>query len=289
MTGTITLDAPKTSTDAVTDFVPAYRLIEFVSVASHVGKSMLAEFTAQLLAQFGVPVRFIRIESKAARSRHSGDVIQIDTENFAAAARLAGAEVGVLRPVFEIMEEVALDEARPVIVLDWGGGLSQLRAQIFAATQIDAQLADLGMRGISMVTTTALSDRMGQARELIELTRDIAPGIGIALLLNRRNGAFGFVDGTEEKRTFQGLLKAAKGLPIIKIPAVAGESWQVCQAAGLTMHEVINMEPAALRRRFGSENRFLVRAFQLHVAAFWKVAEDEMLRVLAGANADPTS
>ncbi|MEY9464006.1 hypothetical protein [Bradyrhizobium ottawaense] len=288
MPDTITLDAPKTST-AVTEFVPAYRFIEFVSVASHVGKSTLADFTKQLLAQFGIPIRFIRIESKAARSRQSGDVVHIDTENFAAAARLAGAEAAVLRPVFEIMEQAALDEARQVIVLDWGGGLSQLRAQIYAATQFDAQLSDLGMQGLSVVTTTALTDRMAQARELIELTQDIAPGLHIALALNRRNGAFGFVDGTEEKRVFRDLMKAAKGLPVIKVPAVAGESWQACQAAGLTMHEVINMEPAALRRRFGSENRCLVRAFQAHVAAFWMKAESEMLQVLAGTDADPTS
>jgi len=289
MTGTITLDAPKTSTAAFTEFVTTYRFLEFVSVASHVGKSTLADFTAQLLGQFGVPIRFIRIESRAARSRQSGDVVHIDTENFAAAARLAGAEAAVLRPVFEIMEEAALDEARPVIVLDWGGGLSQLRAQIYAATQFDAQLSDLGMRGLSVVMTNSLTDRMAQARELIELTRDIVPGMDIALLLNRRTGNFGFVDGTEEKRVFRDLMKAAKGLPVIKMPAVAGESWQACAAAGLTMHEVINMEPAALRRRFGSENRCLVRAFQLHVATFWKVAESEMLQVLAGTDADPTS
>ena len=100
MTDTITLDAPKTSTAAVTEFVPAYRFLEFVSVASHVGKSTLADFTAQLLGQFDIPIKFIRIESKAARSRQSGDVVHIDTENFAAAARLPGAEAAVLRPVF---------------------------------------------------------------------------------------------------------------------------------------------------------------------------------------------
>jgi hypothetical protein len=157
MTDTITLDAPKTSTAAVTEFVPAYRFLEFVSVASHVGKSTLADFTAQLLGQFDIPIKFIRIESKAARSRQSGDVVHIDTENFAAAARLPGAEAAVLRPVFEILEAAAL------------------------------------------------------------------------------------------------------------------------------------MKPAALRQRFGSESRYLVTAFQMHVAAFWKTTESEMLRVLAGADADPTS
>jgi hypothetical protein len=154
MTDTTIAD-PKTHPASVADgFLPAYRFMEFCSVASHVGKSMLADFTAQLLAQFGIPVKH--------------------------------------------------------------------------------------------------------------------------------------VDGTEEKRVFQGLLKTAKNLPIIKIPAVAGESWQACQAAGLTMHEVVDMKAAALRQRFGSENRYLVSAFQMHVAAFWRAAESEMLRVLAGTDADPT-
>jgi hypothetical protein len=145
------------------------------------------------------------------------------------------------------------------------------------------------MRGLSVVMTTNLTDRMAQARELIEQTQMVVPGIDVALLLNRRTGSFTFVEGTEEKRIYQGLLKATKNLPLIQIPAVAGESWQACQAAGLTMHEVIDMEAAPLRQRFGRENRYLVRAFQMHVATFWRVAENEMLRVLAGTDADPTS
>jgi hypothetical protein len=81
--GTIT--EPETHHAPVADgFLPAYRFIEFCSVASHVGKSMLSDYTAQLLAQFGMPVKHVRIESKAARSRHA-DVVHIDTENFAAA------------------------------------------------------------------------------------------------------------------------------------------------------------------------------------------------------------
>jgi hypothetical protein len=269
----ITFAEPEKHPAPVVDgFLPAYRFIEFCSVASHVGKSMLADYTVQLLAQFGIPVKHVRIESKAARSRHA-DVVHIDTENFAAAARLPGAEAAVLRPLFDIIEATAQDNARPVIVLDWGGGISTLRTQIYAATQFDAQLSELGMRGLSVVTTTSLTDRMAQARELIEQTRKVVPEIDVALLLNRRTGSFTFVDGTEEKRVFKDLVRVAKGLPILKIPAVAGESWQACEAAGLTMHEVVDMKAAALRQRFGSESRYLVSAFQMHVATFWKVAE----------------
>src|ERR1700722_14726360 len=189
-----TIADPKTSTAAVAEFVPAYRFLEFVSVASHVGKSTIADFTTQLLAQFGISVRHVRIESKAARSRYA-DVVQIDTENFAVAARLPGAEAAVLRPLFEIIEAAALDEARPVTVLDWGGGISALRAQIYAATQFGDQLSELGMRGLSVVTTTSLTGRMAQARELIEQTQMVVPGIDVALLLNRRTGSFTFVEG----------------------------------------------------------------------------------------------
>ena len=151
-----TIAEPETHPAPVADgFLPAYRFIEFCSVASRVGKSTLADFTTQLLAQFGIPVKHVRIESKAARSRHA-DVVQIDTENFAAAARLPGAEAAVLRPLFEIIEAAALDEARPVIVLDCGGGISALRAQIYAATS--SPRAALIMRPVGILSAMARSE-----------------------------------------------------------------------------------------------------------------------------------
>lgn len=284
MSDTLAAETITTTPKAGSLFQPVYRFIEFFSVSSHVGKTMLAMFVAQLLCALGVPVRIVRIESKAARSRDKS-VVHIDTEDFAAAARLPGAEVAILRPVFELIEEAAKSDAQPVILVDWGGGLATHRAKIYAATRFDARLAELNMRGLSMVVTTSLTDRMSQAAELIAQTRVIAPELDVALLLNRRAGSFAFVEGTEERRAYKDLIKAARNLPIVKIPAVAGESWQACEAAGLSMTEVINLSLDELMKRFGGESRYLVSAYQMHVATYWKVAESEVLRLLGGADA----
>jgi hypothetical protein len=162
-------------------------VVEFFSVASHVGKSMFSTYTAALLRkQMGLDVVIVRIESKGARSREAD--IHIPVEDFAASARLPGGEVALLRPVFDLLESVAQKDKRPVIVIDWGGGLAEHRAKIWASTRFDARLADFNMKGLSIVTTTSLVDRMRHARDLIEQTRLITPRLQIGLLLNRPAG-----------------------------------------------------------------------------------------------------
>jgi hypothetical protein len=267
-------------------FAPRYGFIEFISIASHVGKSMMATFVALMLRQLGVPVFVVRIESKMARSKESS--IHIDSEDFAGAARLPGGEVAILRPVYEALQAAAQKTPKPVIVLDWGGGLAEHRAKIFASTRFDDRLADLQMRGLSVVVTTSLADRMQHAQELIAQTQLITPNLDVALLLNRRVGSFSFVDGSEEKRIFRDLQKTAKNVPIIKIPAIAGETWKACEAAGLSMVEVVELPLVTLAKRLGGENPWLVSAFQMQTAAWWQSAEREVLQVLGAVNAAPS-
>ena len=96
MTDTITLDAPKTSTAAITEFVPAYRFLEFVSLASHVGKPALAGFTAQLLGQFGS--RSGSSASNPERPPPDSRAASSTSMRSISRRRLAGAEAAVLRP-----------------------------------------------------------------------------------------------------------------------------------------------------------------------------------------------
>jgi len=192
------------------NFALIYRFAEFVSTASHVGKTMLSTFVALLLRQLGHKVLLIRIESKAVRSADAD--IHIASEDFADAARLPGAEVAVLRPLYGALQKAAKDDAKPVVIVDWAGGLSSHRAKIYAATRFDDRLADVGMRGLTVVVTTSLSDRMRQAAELVTQTRTITPNLDVALALNYRVGPFRFIEGSDERRIFQGLQKAAKGL-----------------------------------------------------------------------------
>jgi hypothetical protein len=267
------------------NFALIYHFAEFVSTASHVGKTMLSTFVALLLRQLGHKVLLIRIESKAVRSADAD--IHIASEDFADAARLPGAEVAVLRPLYGALQKAAKDDAKPVVIVDWAGGLSSHRAKIYAATRFDDRLADVGMRGLTVVVTTSLSDRMRQAAELVTQTRTITPNLDVALALNYRVGPFRFIEGSDERRIFQGLQKAAKGLSVIKIPAIAGETWKTCEAAGLTMIDTVEMPLRELEKRLGGEDAWLASAFQMQVAAWWQSSEREMLRALGATNVAP--
>ncbi|WP_439409616.1 hypothetical protein ACNJX9_16995 [Bradyrhizobium sp. DASA03076] len=105
-------------------FALFYRYNEFISTASHVGKTMLANFQALLLRQLGHKVVVVRIESKAVRSPLTD--IHIASENFADAARLPGGEAAVLRPLYEAVERAAQDEEQPTVIVDWSGGSARI-------------------------------------------------------------------------------------------------------------------------------------------------------------------
>jgi hypothetical protein len=161
--------------------------------------------------------------------------------------------VAVLRPLYDALQKAAQDDTRPVVIVDWAGGLSSHRAKIFAATRFDDRLADVGMRGRTMVLTTSLSDRMRQAADLIAQTRTITPGLDVALVLNHRVGPFRFVEGSDERQIRENILKAAKGCPVINIPPITGETWKVCEAAGLSMTDTIELPLHELAQRLGGE------------------------------------
>src|SRR5579875_980303 len=121
------------------NFALIYRFVEFFSTASHVGKSLMSTFTTLLLRQLGYKVVLVRIESKAVRSTDAD--IHIASEDFADAARLPGAEAAVLRPLYNALKIAANDQAKPVVIVDWAGGLSLHRAKIYAATRFDDRLS----------------------------------------------------------------------------------------------------------------------------------------------------
>jgi hypothetical protein len=254
-------------------------VIEYFSVASHVGKSLFTDYTAALIRrQLDLEVVIVRIESKGARSRDAD--IHISAEDFAASARLPGGEVALLKPVFDHLESVARKDKRPVTVIDWGGGLAEYRAKIWASTRLDARLADFNMQGLSIVTTTSLVDRMRHARDLIEQTRLITPGLRIALLLNRRAGNFTFIEHSEEGRAFRDLQKAAEGVTTIRVQSLTGETWQTCAAANLSMSDVIDADLPTLQHCLGGESSFVASAFQMQVAAWWNATEREFIKML---------
>jgi hypothetical protein len=256
------------------------RFLEFGAHASAVGKSLLAAFACALYRQHAYEPVLIRIESRAVR-RDGADIL-IDSEDFAQSSRLPGGVAGVLRPMFPALDRAAKNE-RVAVIMDWGGGLSDYRHQAFAATRFGERLSGMGIPGVSAIVTTSGADRMVQATENLRTSAIIAPQISRCLILNRRAGPFNFVSGSEQRATFEALQNVAEGVPIMKVDAVAGESWKMCDDSNLTMAEVIALDIPTLAARL-REDEFIATACQTQVAAWWESTEAEMLRVLALRN-----
>lgn len=143
------------------------------------------------------------------------------------------------------------------------------------------------MRGLSLVATTNQVDRMQDATSLLTQTGIVAPGLDRALLLNQRHGTFSFPAGSAECDAFEALERAAKGLPVLRLPSVRGESWQACENAGLTMRETIELDLTELVRRLRG-NPYVIAAIQSQVAAWWTIAEKEVLGILEAKDGEAT-
>lgn len=261
------------------------RLPSVVDITGHgtgLGKSLLATTSALVYRQAGYEVTVVRIESKLIKRREAEADIFIATENFAHAATLVGGLAGVVDPLFETFKTIK--PGKSAVIVDWGGGQADHRSQIFVATRFGARLKAMGIAATSVIATTNAANDMAQAEELLRTSAMIAPEINRCLALNRRRGPFAFGNGSEQSRVYNRLRDEAKGARTFEVRAVGGESWKVCDEAGLSMPEVIEADLEALSARIG-QNHFIAGACQTEVAAWYSATEAELLRVLALPNA----
>jgi hypothetical protein len=267
----------------MTDSKKCIKLPSFLEIAGHgtgLGKSLLATTAALVYRQAGYDVTMVRIESKLIKHREAD--IFIATENFAQAAALVGGLAGVVDPLFETFKTIK--PGKSVVIVDWGGGQADHRAQIFVATRFGERLKAMGISATSVVVTTNAPNDMAQAAELLRTSATIAPDINRCLALNRRRGSFTFLDGSEQSRVNRRLRDEAKGARTFEVRAVGGESWKVCDEAGMSMPEVIESDLETLSARI-AQNQFIAGACQIEVAAWYAATEAELLRVLALPNA----
>jgi hypothetical protein len=259
------------------------KLPSFLEITGHgtsLGKSLIATTAALVYRQAGYDVTMVRIESKLIRHRE-GDIF-IATENFAQAAGLVGGLAGVVDPMLEAFETIK--PGKSAVITDWGGGQADHRAQIFVATRIGERLKAMGISATSVIVTTNAASDMARAAELLHTSAMIAPDIHRCLALNRRRGPFNFVNGSEQSRVYSRLREEAKSARTFEVRAVGGESWKVCDEAGMSMPEVIESDIETLSARI-AQNRFIAGACQTEVAAWYSATEAELLRVLALPNA----
>ena len=253
------------------------QVIDLGADATGVGKTTMAWRLIYHYAQHGIATTIVRIETRGvAMPPQKVPTVFIAVEDFALAGRLPGGLAGVVRPMFAAIERAA--ETGGAVIVDWAGGMAQNRHQILAATGFDERLADLNLLGLSVVVTTNATDRMRQCAHYLSHTAEIAPGLRRALLLNERLGDFDFPDGSEPATAYRELLQAAGRIPRIRMPAIVGESWQICESAGLTMPAVIQSSPAFISQRTGLD-RFTATAVITEIAAWWDATQTELDRV----------
>ena len=184
------------------------------------------------------------------------------------------------RPSSRIAEAAAKEEA---VLVDWAGGQAQNRLEVLAATGFDDRLAELEIRGRSVVVTTNATARMHEAAANLADTARLAPGLARTLLLNERNGAFRFIAGTASADAYRSLLDAAQG-SVIRFARIRGESWQSCEDAGFSLPAVVRAAPALIAEKTKLDP-FTAAACVSECGAWWAATEKELSGVFPFAAA----
>ncbi|MGL3106935.1 hypothetical protein [Bradyrhizobium sp. BR 1432] len=63
------------------------------------------------------------------------------------------------------------------VIVDWPGGTAAHRLEVLAATNFDATLARIGIRGMSIVMTSSSAEHMGQAERYLKGLQKVVPSL----------------------------------------------------------------------------------------------------------------
>jgi hypothetical protein len=86
------------------------------------------------------------------------------------------------------------------VIVDWPGGTAAHRLEVLAATNFDATLARMGVRGMSIVMTSCSAEHMKQAERYLKGLEKVAPNLPRSLGLSGRNGPFDWPEGQSRPR-----------------------------------------------------------------------------------------
>jgi hypothetical protein len=254
-------------------------ILEFVGHGTGLGKSLLATTAELVYRDLGYEVTMVRIESRLIE--HRGAHIAIATENFSRAAALVGGISAVAEPLFSAIK--AIEPGNEALIIDWAGGQANHRAEIYVATRFSERLRKRGLSAASVVVTTNATADMAHAATLLTSSAQVAPSVDRYLALNRRRGPFSFLKNSEQAKVYARLKDEADGRAF-DVRAVGGESWKICDEAGLAMPDVISADVDALAERLKCDD-FIAAAIQAEVAAWYSTTEAELLRVLSTSDA----
>jgi hypothetical protein len=255
-------------------------LVEIGSDGTAIGKSTLANRACHLYREAGRYVTCVRIESNRRRGQDTGAAdtdIFVELEEFTTAAARTGGLVGVLSPLFETILQIP--RTGGAVIVDWPGGTAAHRLEVLAATNFDATLASMGIRGMSIVMTSCSAEHMAQAERYLKGLEKVAPNLPRALGLSGRNGPFDWPEQSEQAEAFARLKTAAGNIPKLRIPLVAGRALQVCADAGLDIASALMLPFDELATRLGV-HVFAASACASELAVWWQRTGSELRKML---------
>lgn len=261
-------------------------LVEIGSDGTAIGKSTLANRISHLYREVGRSVTCVRIESSRRRGQDAGAAdtdIFIPLEDFTTAATRTGGLVGVLSPMYEAA--MRIPRTGGAVIVDWPGGTAGHRLEVLAATNFDATLASMGIRGMSIVMTSCSAEHMAQAERYLKGLEKVAPNLPRALGLSGRNGPFDWPVQSEQAEAFARLKTAAGDIPQLRIPLVAGRALQVCSDAGLDIASALMLPFDKLAARLGV-HVFAASACASELAVWWQRTGAELRKMLEVKRAD---
>ena len=259
--------------------------IECLSDATAQGKSITAQMLCDYCDDAGVPNVLVKFEtSRVAATLREGDV-HIATEEIARAEGIPGGIVGLLAPALAKLSWVA--DNNGVMIFDWPGGAGQHRLTFLVAAQFNERLKRRGMRAISFVLTTALSERIQEASRILKRTAEVAPDFRRVLVLNEVAGEFPHPENSAAYATLAAAKKAASDEPVL-LKKIGANAWSFLRPSGLGIRQVIDQEPEDLAAAIGADE-FVTAACVSAVSAWYGDASKEIARILPFLDSEPSS
>lgn len=278
----------KPTINLVEETKPKINLVDLVEIGSDgtsIGKSTLAYRATHLYREVGRPVTSVRIESSRRRGQDNAAAtdIFIPLEEFTTAAARTGGLVGVLSPLFQAIMQIR--QTGRAVIVDWPGGTAAHRLEVLAATNFDATLARMGIRGMSIIMTSSSAEHMGQAERYLKGLEKVVPSLPRALGLSGRNGPFDWPKQSEQAEAFARLKTVAGDIPRLTIPLVEGRALQVCSDAGIDIASALMMPSDRLATRLGL-HEFAATACASELAVWWESTGAELRKMLEVKHAD---
>jgi hypothetical protein len=240
-----------------------------------IGKSFVTALAADLLEVAGIVPRIVQIdEQERLPALYPDRVTTVSLARMDDVRRDPGAIVAAFDPLYAAIERTIAD--RIPTIIDIGGPQQTAVEEYCGLVDLDADLAEAGLKAVWLVPTTAEPEAMrGAVRTNAAIAR-VLSSVRRAVILNERDGSFRFYPGSPADRIWSSELKPlTEKTAAVRLPAIAPGSWAPFEAAGKRFVDVVAAEIPEIQRWTG-RSRPAAKVLRGDVAFFLSAAQEAL-------------